>query len=277
MTAGGGPNPKVGPGRLDPPVRAVIVDDEALARDGIRLRLEGTPDFAVVGEFADTESALAALPNVTPDVLFVDVQMRGASGLELMDRLGVAAVPAVVFVTAYDEYALDAFTVRALDYLVKPYDDERFEETLERVRARIAETRDSALGRHVRTVVTHAVPALPGSAPRGADRIVVRNRDAVTFVRTETIDWVEAARDYVRLHVGREAHLIRETLSGVYGKLDPARFVQIHRSAIVNLDRIAELQPFFHGEYVAILNNGSRLKVGRRWRDGLARALGTRL
>jgi len=263
--------PSASPGAF----RAVIVDDEALAREGIRLRLERTADFTVVGEFDSADGALTALPGLGPDVLFVDVQMPGVNGLELAERLQAAAIPAVVFVTAFDRYALEAFRVRALDYLVKPYDEERFAETLQRVRARVAEVRDGALGRHVRDAVGDAAGA--GAAASALRRLPVPGPDGVTFVATETIDWIEAARDYVKVHVGGGVHLLRDTLTGVHARLDAARFVRIHRSAVVNLDRIVELQPYFHGDYIAVLRSGARLRVGRRWRDALARALGTRL
>jgi len=256
------------------PIRVVIVDDEALARDGIRLRLEREPDVEVVGEFASADAALERLPELSVDVMFLDVQMPGLSGIDLVERSGVDAVPAVVFVTAYDRYAIQAFGVRALDYLVKPFDDERFAEMLERVRARLSELRDGTLGREVRQALgRHAGPAATG----GATRVAVKTEHGVTFVRTDAIDWIEAARDHVRLHVDADTFVIRQTLSGMLETLDARCFVRIHRSAVVNVDRIVELQPFFHGEFVAILRNGRRLKVSRTWRDDLARVLGVRL
>jgi two-component system LytT family response regulator len=254
------------------PLRAVIVDDEAPAREGLRLRLAREPDMIVAGEFASADALLARLPELDADVLFLDVQMPGLTGLDLMARIGADAVPAVVFVTAYDEYALDAFGVRALDYLVKPYDDERFAATLERVRTRLRELRDGALGRHVRAALGGA-----GRAEGGLERIAVKTANGVTFVPIGAVDWIEAARDHVRLHAGKEAHVIRDTLSRVHARLDPGRFVRIHRSAVVNVDRIVELQPYFHGEFIAVLRSGQRLKVSRNRREELARALGTPL
>lgn len=259
-----------------PPIRVVIVDDEALARDGIRLRLEREPDVEVVGEFASADAVLDQIARLGADVMFLDVQMPGLSGLEFVEQSGVDAVPVVVFVTAYDHYAIEAFAVRALDYLVKPYDDERFAETLDRIRTRIAQLRDGALGRQVRTVLSRQ-PGAPGGGAGGVARVPVKTENGVTFVRTETIDWIEAARDHVRLHVDRETFVIRQTLTGILETLDPRRFVRIHRSAVVNVDRIVELQPFFHGESIAILSTGRRLKVSRSCRDDLARALGTQL
>ena len=255
------------------PIRVIIVDDEMLAREGMRLRLEREPGVEVVGEFDSADAALDAIPELAADVMFLDVQMPGLSGLDLVERSGVDAVPAVVFVTAYDRYAIQAFGVRALDYLVKPYDDERFAEMLTRVRTRIAELRDGALGRQVRTVLSRQLGET-GSVPGGVARVPVKTENGVTFIRTDTIDWIEAARDHVRLHVGRDTFVIRNTLSRMLETLDPRRFVRIHRSAVVNVDRIVELQPFFHGEYIAILQSGRRLKVSRSWRADLAKVLG---
>lgn len=256
-----------------PAIRVIIVDDEVLGREGIRLRLEREAGVEVVGEFASADAALEAIPELAADVMFLDVQMPGLSGLDLVKQTGVDAVPAVVFVTAYAQYAIQAFGVRALDYLVKPYDDERFAEMLDRVRAHITRLRDGALGRQVRTVLSRGLDGA-GEAPAGVARVPVKTENGVTFVRTDTIDWIEAARDHVRVHVGRDVFVIRNTLTRMHETLDPRRFVRIHRSAVVNIDRIAELQPFFHGEYIAVLQSGRRLKVSRSWRDELARALG---
>jgi len=256
-----------------PPIRVVIVDDEALARDGIRLRLDREPDVEVVGEFASAETAMQRIPELGADVMFLDVQMPHLSGLDLVERTGLDAVPAVVFITAYDHYAIQAFGVRALDYLVKPYDDERFAEMLDRVRSRIAQLRDGTLGRQVRTVLSRHLGDAVG-ASGGIARVPVKTANGVTFVRADTIDWIEAAGDHIRLHVGRDTFALRQTLTGILETLDPRRFVRIHRSAVVNVDRIVELQPFFHGEHIAILQSGRRLKVSRSWRDELARALG---
>ncbi len=263
-------------GRADHPIRVMIVDDEPLAREGIRLRLAEEPDFQLVGEFGSAEEALASIRREPPDVLILDIRMPEVDGFDLLEQAGLDAVPVVVFVTAYDEHALQAFSVRALDYLVKPFDDERFAEMLNRVRRRVAELRDGELGRHVRRIISKAAAGAPH--PGGCvDRLPVKVKNRVTLVRTADIDWIEAARDYVRLHVGGERHLIRGTLTGLHEKLDPRQFVRIHRSAIVNIDRIAELHPFFHGEYVLILSTGRRLKVTRSYRDQLAMALGTAL
>jgi two-component system LytT family response regulator len=262
-------------GKIDHPIRAMIVDDEPLAREGIRLRLNDESDFELVGEFGSAEEASASIRSERPDVLFLDIRMPNVDGFELLERTGLDVVPVVVFVTAHDEHALRAFSVRALDYLVKPYDDERFAEMLDRVRRRVAELRDGALGRHVLGMITKPAAALQPDA--GVERLPVKGKDRVTFVRTAEIDWLEAERDYVRLHVGGEKHLIRSTLKGVHEKLDPRRFVRIHRSTIVNIDRIAQLQPFFHGEFILILGSGERLKVSRTYRDQLANALGADL
>lgn len=253
--------------------RAVIVDDETLARDGIRIRLERLPDFEVAGEFDSGEAALAGIENLEPDVVFLDIEMPGLGGIDLAARFGPEELPVLVFVTAHDRYAVQAFGVRALDYLLKPYDDERFFAMLDRVRARIAEVRDGALGRHVR----HALAAELGRRPVPAvARIPVPTRSGTIFVPVDSIDWIEAARDYVRLHVGAKSHLVRKTLSGMAGELDPTRFLRIHRSTIVNIDRIRELQTLFRGDLVAVLESGRRLTVSRSRREELERALRAR-
>lgn len=261
-------------GRTDRPIRVIIIDDEPLAREGIRHRLAGESDFEVVGEFGSAEEALPSIRSQNPDVLFLDIRMPGADGFELLEQTGLEAVPVIVYVTAYDEYALRAFSVRALDYLIKPYDDERFDETLSRVRRRVAELKDGALGKQVRGMITSSLGPRSGA---GIDRLPVKKKGSVTFIRTRDIDWLEADRDYVRLHVAGERHLIRSTLKDVHEKLDPRQFVRIHRSWIVNIDQIAELHPFFHGEFILILTSGERLKVSRTYRDQLAAALGTEL
>ncbi|MGE0554780.1 MAG: LytR/AlgR family response regulator transcription factor [Gemmatimonadales bacterium] len=256
----------------EPPIRAVVVDDEALARDGIRIRLERQPDITVVGEFDSAEAALERLEGLAADVMFLDVRMPGMSGLDLVEHWGASPPPAVVFVTAYDSHAIEAFGVRALDYLVKPFDDERFEEMLDRLRARIAERRDGALGRRVRSAVQQGQPRPVASATQ--ERIPVKTERGVRLIAAGTIDWVEADRDHVVLHVDREALRIRNTLTRFHRTLDQTRFVRIHRSVIVNLDRVVELEPYFHGEYIAVLANGRRLRVSRSWREALARRLG---
>jgi two-component system LytT family response regulator len=249
-------------------IRTVIVDDEPLARQRLRRLLEADPDVAVLGECGDGEQAVGDLRRLRPDLVFLDVQMPGLDGFDVLRALGGDAPPAVVFVTAHDRYALKAFEVHALDYLLKPFDKPRFAAALERAKAQVRQGSAAALSERLRELLQN----VPGR--HGPERLMVKSGGRIYFVRVEEIDWVEAAGNYVRLHVGGEEHLLRESLTALERKLDPARFVRVHRSAVVNLERIRELQPAFHGDYVIILRDGTELALSRGCRDRLEEALG---
>jgi two-component system LytT family response regulator len=249
-------------------VRTLIVDDEPLARQRLRRLLEADPAIAVVGESADGPQAVADLRQLRPDLVFLDVQMPGLDGFGVLQALGDVPLPVVIFVTAHDRYALKAFEVHALDYLLKPFDRARFEAALERAKAQVRQGNAAALNERLQELLQSA----PGR-PR-PERLVVKSGARIYFVRVEDIDWIEAAANYVRLHVGTEDHLLREPLGALEKRLDPARFVRIHRSTIVNLDRVVELQPVFHGDYVLILRDGTELAVSRNCRERLKEALG---
>jgi two-component system LytT family response regulator len=201
--------------------------------------------------------------------VFLDVQMPGCSGFDVIQSVGADRMPTVVFVTAYDEYALRAFEVHALDYLLKPFGKDRFQETLKHAREALDRRRAGDLGRRLLALV-HDIK--PGQQER-LDRLVVKSGGRVFFLRTDEIDWIEAAGNYVRLHLGEEAHLFRETMNHMEARLDPRRFARIHRSRIVNIERIRELQPWFNGEYVVILRNGTRLTLSRNYRERLQEQL----
>ena len=288
-------------------IRTLVVDDEPLARDGVRLRLEREADFHVLGERGNGVEAVDAIRTLAPDLVFLDVQMPGLTGFEVLQELGPARMPAVVFVTAYDQYAIRAFEANALDYLLKPIDDERFGAALGRVRRRMAEQRDGELGRRLAALLadygmgpspapapTSIDSATPAGAtddgpappvgtvsesmaaaadddrpPRFADRLVLKDAQAVTFLPVIDLDWVEADGDYMRLHAAGKSRLMRCTMAELERKLDPDRFVRIHRSTIVNVDRIREMRPSFHGEYTVVLRDGTRLKLSRSYRDRL--------
>ncbi|MFI5210194.1 MAG: LytR/AlgR family response regulator transcription factor, partial [Gemmatimonadales bacterium] len=226
-----------------PRLRVLVADDEPLGRQRLVRLLEQEPDAELVSVCADGQSARAAIRRHDPDLLFLDVEMPALDGFGVLRELGGGERPAVVFVTAHAHYALRAFDAQALDYLLKPFDEERFHRAYTRARDRLA-----------------AHTATPPEVP---ERLAVKNDGRVTFVRTADIDWIEAASNYVRLHVGRETHLIRESMTGIEARLSPGRFLRIHRTMIVNLDRLRELQPWFSGEYIAILADGTRLKVSR--------------
>jgi two-component system LytT family response regulator len=237
-------------------LRVVLVDDEPLARERLRSLLEAEADVELVAECADGVEAVAAVRSRRPDLVFLDVQMPGMDGFEVLDALDPATLPAIVFVTAYDRYALRAFDVHAVDYLLKPFDRRRFASALERARL---DLRADDAGRRLLALVADL-----RRERRPQQRIVVKAAGRVFFLRPAEIDWMEAAGNYVRLHVGKKSHLVRETMKGLEDRLDPDTFVRIHRSRIVNLDRVRELQPWFHGEHLIVLTSGEQLTTSRR-------------
>jgi two-component system LytT family response regulator len=250
-------------------IRTLVVDDEPMARERVRSLLQQEDDVEVVGECSDGAQAVSAIQQHAPDLVFLDVQMPGVDGFGVIEAVGSERMPAVIFVTAYDEYALRAFEVHALDYLLKPFGRDRFHETLKHARASLERRRAGDLGRRLLALVNDIKPERPR-----VERLVVKSGGRVFFLRTEEIDWIEAAGNYVRLHLGDESHLFRETMNRMEARLDTARFVRIHRSRIVNTERIKELQPWFNGEHVVILRNGTRLPLSRGYRDKLQEQLG---
>lgn len=259
-------------------IRTLIVDDEPLGRGGIRARLQNEPDIEIIGECANGRLAVEAIHECTPDLLFLDVQMPGMNGFEVLKTVGAATVPAVIFVTAFDEYALRAFEVHALDYLLKPIDDERFKLALQRARTQLRQKTESALGQQIAALLaalpTDGTP--PKTEARTRDRFVIKSGGRITFVKAEEVDWIEAVGDYAQLHVGIQTYLIRETMTTLTAELD-TRFLRIHRSLIVNTNCITELQTLFNGEYNVILRDGTELKSGRSYRDQLRQYFGDTL
>lgn len=250
-------------------IRTLVVDDEPIARERIMSLLQQENDVEVVGECSDGVQAVIAIQQQSPDLVFLDVQMPGTDGFGVIENIGAERMPTVVFVTAYDEYALKAFEVHALDYLLKPFGRDRFQETLKHAREHLDRRRAGDLGRRLLALVHDLKPE-----PQRLDRLVVKSGGRVFFLRTDELDWIEAAGNYVRLHLGEESHLFRETMNGMESRLDGRRFVRIHRSRIVNTERIKELQPWFNGEYVVILRNGVRLTLSRGYREKLQEQLG---
>ncbi len=249
--------------------RVVIVDDEPLARKRIRRMLIGESDMTVVGECADGSEAVSVINDLHPDLVFLDVQMPEMNGLEMIRTLGPRRLPALVFVTAYDTYALQAFESEALDYLLKPFDPMRFHETLQRVRRRLGGQGGADLSEQIRHLADRF-----GPAPQYLQRLVAKTEDRVQLVNVGDVDWLEAAGNYVCVHVGRQSHILRDSLSRVESCLDPGHFARIHRSIVVNLDRIRELKPTWHGDYEVILQGGQVLSLSRRYRESLTQRLG---
>lgn len=261
-------------------IRTLIVDDEPLARERIRSLLEPETDCQLVGECSDGRQALSACQEFAPDLVFLDVQMPEVDGFEFLEALEDSLqhqsprngkrLPAIIFVTAYDQYALRAFDVHALDYLLKPFDDDRFARALGRVREHLRMTANgreengNGMQRRLLSLVTDLK-----SRPRQMERLVVRSAGRVFFLKVDEIDWIEAASNYVRIHVGAESHLLRETMNGIEARLNTEKFLRIHRSTIVNVERIKELQPWFHGDCAVILHDGTRLTLSRSHRDKL--------
>jgi len=242
------------------------VDDEAAARRRIRQFLCELPEAEVVGECESGPEAVTAIEAEAPDLLFLDVQMPLMSGFEVIERVGARRVPAVIFVTAYDQYALRAFEVYALDYVLKPFDRERFRASFERARARLDDEQAAGLGRRLRGLLDH----LRGEAGPGClNRLEVKSGGRTVFVPVAEIDWVGAADNYLELHVGRETHLIRETMSQLEARLGHARFARVHRSTLVNIGRVRELRPLFNKDHLLILRDGTQLTVSRTYYERL--------
>jgi two-component system LytT family response regulator len=249
-------------------LRALIVDDEPLAREGIRLHLEEEDDFEIAGECGDGDEALRAIQELRPDVVFLDIQMPGRDGFGVLEGLVNDRLPQIVFVTAYDQFALQAFEAHALDYLLKPFDEERFRKALDRIRNQLRGQKRRDLDNRIAELLADI-----RHKPRFFDRIVVRSGGRILILRVDDVDWVEAAANYVKLHVGTRVYLLRETMNHLEEKLDPARFIRIHRSTIVRVDRIKELEPLFQGDYLVILHDGSRLTSSRSYRERLQELL----
>jgi two-component system LytT family response regulator len=243
---------------MDAKIRAVVADDEALARERICTLLRGHDDIEIVGECADGGEAVRLVNREPTDLLFLDVQMPVMDGFDVVREVHPDRMPAVVFVTAHDDHALEAFEIHALDFLLKPFDQPRFEKTLARARVQVAQARSTGAD----TRILSAIEDLRGQRDE-SDRLVVRSGRRVILLRPPEIDWIEADGNYVRVHVGEESHVVRETMQNMEKKLDPKLFVRINRAAIVNFDRIAQLEPLSHGEYVVVLRNRTRLTATR--------------
>lgn len=247
-------------------IRTLIVDDEAHARTTLRLLLKQDPDVVIVGEAGDGDAALEAIESAVPDLVFLDVQMPEKTGFDVIANLPAERQPQIVFVTAYDQYAVNAFDVNAVDYLLKPFDDARFFVALDRAKQALRAGR-ADMARQIGSLL---------AAHRGDERLrrfAIKSGGRVRFVEVETVDWIAAADQYVELHTGQQTHLLRGSLTAMEGKL-PREFCRIHRSAIVNVERIVELRPEPAGDSVVVLRGGAELRLARNRRQALEAAMG---
>ncbi len=253
-------------------IRVLVVDDEAPARQRLADLLHKDSQVATIIEAVDGISAVEAIQNQRPELVFLDVQMPELDGLGVIDVVGACQMPLTIFVTAYDQHAIRAFEANALDYLLKPFSDERFDAALNRAKARLDERSTCEFGQRMMKMVSSALePAHPW------DRLVIKSSGSTRFIRVAEIDWIEAAGVYVNLHIAGQLLLYRTSLQELSERLDPRRFVRVHRSAIVNIESIVQLEPISHGEFDVVLKNGARTRVSRNYRMQLEKRLGQTL
>jgi len=250
-------------------IKVLVVDDEAPARQRLLDQLRRDPQVGTILEACNGVDAVELIADHHPDLVFLDVQMPELDGLGVIDAIGAAEMPLTVFITAYDQHAIRAFESNALDYLLKPFSDERFEGALARAKARLDERNLLEFGQRVMKMVSNA----PQNADKRWDRLVVKSGGSTRFIRVIDVDWIEAAGVYVNLHVAGKEFLYRTALNDLADRLDPRRFVRVHRSAIVNIESIVQLEPISHGEFDVVLRNGSRARVSRTYRAQLEKRL----
>lgn len=251
-------------------IRAIIVDDEPLAREKVQLFASSETDLSIVDVCSNGHEALASITKHQPDVIFLDIQMPEMNGFEVLDNIKKEKLPGIVFITAYDEFALRAFERHALDYLLKPFDRERFRAAVDHARTVLKSGIESEVtAEQIRTLLDSLKKE---RAP--LDRIIVKTNGRIIFLRLEEVDWMEAAGNYVKIHVGNESHLIRETMNNLEAQLDREQFVRIHRSTIINIDKLKELQSWFNGEYKVILTTNAQLIMSRGYRENFNKIIG---
>jgi two-component system LytT family response regulator len=257
--------------KMSTKIRTLIVDDEPLARRNLRVLLEKDPQIEILDECRNGREAVKAINALSPDLLFLDIQMPEMDGFDVLARTGPEHIQAIIFVTAFDQYALKAFDVHALDYLLKPFDDERFAHALKRAKSQIEAREINRLSNRLLALLEQRESERKGSKDQKTylTRLMVKVSGRVVLLKVEEIDFIEAEGNYAKLHVGRKAHLLREKMHDLEGQLDPAKFVRIHRSIIVNLDRIKEMHPHFNGDYIVVLEDGRQLRLSRTRRETL--------
>lgn len=249
-------------------IRVMIVDDEPLARHGLREILSLEQDFEVIAECTDGAEALSEYQNQQPDVLFLDIQMPETDGFDVVKQLPSDELPFIVFITAYNEFALKAFTANALDYVLKPFDSERIQMTLKRIREMVRLKQQAGYSERI-------LKALSSFSPTRSYlvRIPIRHAGKIILVSIGDVIWIEAAADYINIHTAKEKFITRESIGEIETQLEPTRFVRIHRSSIINIQHIKELQTNHHGDYTVLLDNGTSLPVGRNYKENLARLI----
>ncbi len=245
-------------------IRTLIVDDEPLAREWVRNGLQDEPDLEVIGECGDGFDAVKAIAADKPDLVLLDVQMPGLDGFGVLASLGAENLPAVIFVTAFDRYALKAFEAHAVDYLMKPFSSERLHEAVDRARAAI----DRSASKNLKAELQALLQDIQRERTY-PEWLLIKKEDRSVFLKVADIDWIESARNNVRLHVGKDVYVYHETTTGIEARLDPRHFFRIHRSTIVNIDRIREMHPWFNGDYAVTLKDGARLTLSSTYRERL--------
>ena len=253
-------------------IRALVVDDEPLAREMIREMLENDSEVEIVAECANGREAVDAIKSLKPDLVFLDIQMPELGGFEVLESFDRESTPYIIFVTAYDQYAVRAFEVHAFDYLLKPFDNERFDAAWHRVKEQIKLDQSGERERHILALLEELK-----SGPRHLERLVIKNGGRVFFLHVADVHCIESERNYVRVYDNQKGYLLRETISSLEGQLDPRQFRRIHRSAIVKIDKIKEMQPWFHGEYRVIMENGKQLTLSRNYRSNFQGAVGNNI
>jgi two-component system LytT family response regulator len=254
-------------------LRTIIADDERLAREKLRIFLSTEPDVEIVAECQNGAQTIAAVRNNKTDLLLLDIQMPGLDGFQVLEQLRPDEIPVIIFTTAYDQYALRAFEAHALDYLLKPFDQERLHHALQRARAQVGVGHERELTKRILNLLSQVKSNVPG-APHNQERLVIRAKGRIVFLNLDEIDWIQASANYVRLNVGKESHLVRETIGGIAERLNPNHFVRIHRSTIVDVRKIKELIPVNSGEYIVVLNSGKELSCSRGYRAALQNVIG---
>jgi two-component system LytT family response regulator len=259
-------------------IRTVIVDDEPLARRNLRVLLEKDSEIEIVDECRNGREAVKAINTLSPDLIFLDIQMPELDGFDVLGRVDPQQIQAIIFVTAFDQYALKAFEVHALDYLLKPFDDERFAFALRRAKSQIEAREINRVSKRLLALLEERESQRQSASSIGENstgertyltRLMIKASGRVVLLKVEEIDFIEADGNYAKLHVGRKAHLLRQKMHDLEVRLDPAKFVRIHRSVIVNLDRIKELHPHFNGDYIVVLEDGRQLRLSRTRRENL--------